>query len=162
MYKNTEQLKEIKLVGVSARTTNMDEANPSSSKIGPTISKFFMSGMQAKIPNRKRPGRVFAVYTGYESDLNGEYTYFVGEEVEEFIHEIPEFQTLVIPEQNYIKFTSEPGKISNIVVDMWRNIWSMDPATLGGERRYAADFEIYDERSQSAEKAVVDIYIGIK
>jgi nucleotidyltransferase substrate binding protein (TIGR01987 family) len=45
---------------------------------------------------------------------------------------------------------------------MWQNIWKMNTADLGGKRAYIADFEVYDERSQNPEQAVLDIYIGIK
>jgi len=45
---------------------------------------------------------------------------------------------------------------------MWQNIWKMNVADLGGIRAYIADFEVYDERSQNPEQAVLDIYIGIQ
>ena len=105
---------------------------------------------------------MFAVYTNYESDEHGEYTYFLGEEVNDFEDIQQGFETLTIPTQTYVKFTSSPGKIPAVVIDMWQKIWQMKAADLGGERAYIADFEVYDERSKNPDHAVLDIYIGIK
>ena len=162
MKKLIQRLPEIKLVGITARTSNTRERNPDTSKMGATMQKFFMNGMQAQIAERKTPGSVFAVYTNYESDEQGEYTYFLGEEVNDFENISKGFETLTIPVQTYVKFTSNPGQMPAVVIDMWQNIWKMNEPSLGGQRAYMADFEIYDERSQDPQRAVLDIYIGIK
>ncbi|CAO5674953.1 MAG: hypothetical protein NEHIOOID_00458 [Holosporales bacterium] len=162
MKKDTQSLPEIKLVGITARTSNLAEMNPLTAKIGLTMQKFFMQGMQSRIANRKSPGKVFATYTQYESNEHGEYTYFLGEEVSSFNDVGNEFETLTIPAQNYVKFTSNPGQMPAVVIDMWQNIWKMKPCDLGAERAYLADFEIYDERCQDLSQAVLDIFIGVK
>ncbi len=155
-------LAEIKLVGITARTSNALEMNLETAKIGSTMQKFFSAGMQAQILKRKNPGRVFAVYTNYESDEHGQYTYFLGEEVADF-ENIPQgFEILTISQQSYVKFTSEPGQIPAVCINMWRNIWKMNAADLGGKRAYIADFEIYDERSQDPQNTILDIYIGLQ
>lgn len=161
MNKTITALQEVKLVGITARTSNAGEMNPETSKIGATMQKFFASVMQAQIMARKNPGTVFAVYTNYESDEHGQYTYFLGEEVESFKDIKQGFETLTIPAGNYVKFTSDPGKMPAVCIDMWQNIWKMNAVDLGGERAYIADFEVYDERSQNPEATVLDIYIGI-
>jgi predicted transcriptional regulator YdeE len=161
MNKNMQRLSEIKLVGITARTSNVQEMNPETAKIGNAMQKFFGNSMQGQILRRKNPGTVFAVYTDYESDEHGHYTYFLGEEVNDFENIPKGFATLAIPAQNYVKFTSTPGKMPAVCIDMWQNIWKMKAADLGGERVYIADFEVYDERSQDPEHAVLDIYIGI-
>lgn len=161
MNKKIEQLPAIKLVGITARTSNSIEMNVDTAKIGVTMQRFFMGGMSAKISQRKNPGRVFAVYTNYESNEHGAYTYFLGEEVSSFEGVGPEFETLTISGQTYIKLTSNPGPIPAVVINLWQNIWGMQASELGGQRAYVADFEIYDARSQNQSNAVVDIYIGI-
>ena len=162
MNKNIEQLHEIKLVGITVRTANNREMDSSTAKIGATMQKFFANDLQNKIPNRKKPGRVFAVYTNYESDEHGQYTYFLGEEVNDF-EDIPQgFEKLTILPQTYVKFTSTPGKMPDVCINMWQNIWKMKAADLGGQRAYIADFEFYDQRSRNSEQAVLDIYIGIR
>lgn len=162
MNKTIQERSEIKLVGISARTSNAREMNPETSKIGTTMQKFFGNDMQAQIFGRKKPGTVLAVYTSYESDEHGEYTYFLGEEVNDF-EDIPQdFETLTIPAQTYVTFTSSSGKMPTVCINMWQNIWKMKASELGGVRSYIADFEVYDERSQNPEQAVLDIYIGIQ
>jgi predicted transcriptional regulator YdeE len=162
MNKTMQQISEIKLVGITARTSNALEMNPETSKIGATMQKFFASNMQAHIMERKNPWTVFAVYTNYESDEHGQYTYFLGEEVNDF-ENIPQgFEKLTILPQTYVKFTSTPGKMPDVCINMWQNIWKMKAADLGGERAYIADFEFYDQRSRNPEQAVLDIYIGIR
>ncbi len=160
--KHIEQISEIKLVGITERTSNVAEINPNTAKIGATIQKFFKENLPDKISNRKTPGKMFAVYTNYESDVNGDYTYFLGEEVTSFDNVAEGLETLIIPFQNYMKFTSQPGEMPTVVINMWQDIWKMNEADLGGKRAYIADFEVYDERSKDPKNTVLDVYIGIK
>ncbi|WP_395477396.1 GyrI-like domain-containing protein [Rickettsia endosymbiont of Pantilius tunicatus] len=162
MNKIITQLPEIKLVGITTRTSNAAEFNPDTAKIKSMLQRFFADNLQDKILNRKNPGKIFAVYTNYASNENGEYTYFLGEEVTTFESTSQGFEELTIPVQNYAKFTSDHGPIPAVVINMWQKIWQMDDTALGGKRAYIADFEIYDERSHDHNNAVLDIYIGIK
>jgi predicted transcriptional regulator YdeE len=164
MKKTIATLKEIKLVGITTRTNNTQifERDPSTNKIAATVQKYFHNGLYEKIKDRKSPGTTFCVYTNYESDVNGDYTYFIGEEVTSFENIDNEFETLIIPSQNYAKFTNQPGPMPTVCIDMWQNIWKMNASDLGGERAYIADFEVYDERSVDHNNVILDIYIGIK
>ena len=156
-------LPEIKLVGISTRTNNKQEFNPTTAKIGNTMQAFFSNNLSEEIIERKSAEKIFSVYTNYENNFNGDYTYFIGEEVNEFVtHDNNILQDLTIPAQRYVKFTSIAGKFPNIVIDAWQKIWQMSDKELGGTRSYVADFEIYDERSYDPENAIVDIYIGLK
>lgn len=161
MQKTIITLAELKLVGITVRTSNAAEMNPETSKIGSTMHKFFTDGMQAQIMERKNSGAVFAVYTNYENDENGAYTYFLGEAVNKFKNIPQGFEALTIPSQTYVKFTSAPGKMPAICIDMWQKIWKMKAVDLGGQRAYIADFEVYDERSRDPNNATLDIYIGV-
>jgi predicted transcriptional regulator YdeE len=118
--------------------------------------------LPAKFPHRVKPETTFCVYTDYESDITGDYTYFIGEEVSSF-ETIPEgFQTLSIPAQTYAKFTTEPGPMPDVVIGAWQKIWQMTPEDFGSQRRFSADFELYDERASDHQNATLDVYIGIK
>lgn len=162
MKKTTAQLKEIKLVGITARTSNALESDPSKNKIPATVQKYFHEGLAEKIQNRKNPHTTLCVYTNYKSDFTEDYTYFIGEEVTSFEGLDERFETLTIPPQTYLKFTTPPGPMPAVCIDMWKNIWSMESlANLGGNRAYIADFEVYDERSQDHKNVVLDIYIGV-
>ena len=119
--------------------------------------------MVEKISNRKRPGTTFCAYTDYETDHNGDYTYFIGEEVSSFNDLLPEgFQQLVIPKQQYAKFTTSPAPMPDVIVNAWKEIWEMSSKQLGGHRSYKTDFEIDDERATDHQNIVLDLYIGIK
>lgn len=162
MNKIVTTLSEIKLVGLTARTNNEAEKEMQTAKIAPTLQKFFDEALQTKIRNRKNPGRVLAVYTNYESDFTGDFTYFLGEEVTSFEEVSANLDTLLIPAQTYAKFTSNPGRMPSLVIDMWQKIWKMTPTELGDRRAYKADFEVYDARSHDPENTIVDVYIGLQ
>lgn len=164
MQKTITTLPAMKLVGISARTNNVNmfEMNPVNNKIAATVQKYFHSGLPEKINNRKKPGVTYCIYTNYESDFTGDYTYFIGEEVDSFDNVPEEFETLIIPTQNYAKFTTDSGPMPMVCISAWQKIWTMTPAEFGGERAYIADFEVYDERALDHQNVVLDIYIGIQ
>lgn len=161
MQKTNAQLPEIKLVGITARTNNASEMNPAEAKIGLTSQKYFASSVSSQIQDRVNPGKTFCVYTNYESDVNGAYTYFIGEEVSSFDEVVEGLEKLTIPAHNYTKFTSEPGPMPFVCIGMWQSIWQMSDSDLGGKRSYISDFEVYDERALNPMSTVLDIYIGI-
>lgn len=152
---------EIKLIGLTARTNNKNEMNPLTSKIGKLASHFWSQNIANQIPNRKNPGVTLSVYTEYDSNEHGDYTYFVGEEVSSFENIPSELQQLTIPAAKYQKFTTPQGKIPEIVINAWQQIWEMSANDFGGERAYVADFEIYDQRANDPTNASLDIYIGL-
>jgi predicted transcriptional regulator YdeE len=160
MQKTNTQLPEIKLVGITSRTRNISEMDQSTAKIGLTLQKYFQGGFAEKISNRTNPTTTYCVFTEYESDFNGEYTYFVGQQVASFDDLPEEFVALTIPAQNYTKFTNGPGPMPAVCIDVWKQVWV--DSELDSRRNYIADFEIYDERASDHSKVVLDIYIGIK
>lgn len=162
MQKTVTELPEVKLLGILCRTNNTAEMNISSAKISPTIQKYFRQAVGEEIPNRKNPGTTYCVYTDYESDFTGDYTYFIGEEVKVGGDSMEGFSSIIIPAQNYAKFTSKPGIMPEVCIDMWQNIWKMKSGELGGKRAYLADFEVYDKRALDPSKTVLDIYVGVK
>lgn len=161
MQKEITHLPAIQLVGITARTNNASEINPSTAKISPTVQKYFHNGLCEKIPHRKNPGTIFCVYTKYESDFTGNYTYFIGEEVTSFEGTPTDFETLSIPSQSYAKFTNGPARMPDVCIQAWQQIWKMSSSEMGGERAYVADFEIYDERSHDHQHVTLDLYIGV-
>lgn len=157
-------LPEIKLLGITTRTNNkhLFESDPSTNKVAALVQEYFRHGLAEQMSNRKKPGTTLCVYTKYESDEHGDFTYFIGEEVTSFDESSDNFERLIIPEQHYAKFTSQPGAMPAVCIDLWKNIWKMEPAELGGNRAYVADFELYDERSIDHSNVILDLYIGIK
>jgi predicted transcriptional regulator YdeE len=158
-----EKLPELKLVGITCRTNNTQifESDPSTNKIAATVQKYFHNTLAEKINHRIKPGTTYCIYTDYESDHTGDYTYFIGEEVKSFDNLSEGFEKITIPTQSYAKFTSGPGAMPDLCINAWKKIWTMTPADFNGKRAYLADFEVYDERASDHQKVVFDIYIGI-
>ena len=161
MKKAEAVLQEKKIVGIKVRTNNQREMDPLKGRILPCLQKYFHQNLAVQIPNRVNPGTTYCIYTDYESDHQGDYTYFVGEEVSSFENVPLSLETTTIPQQKYIKFTNGPGAMPDVVRKPWMQIWQMSSKEMGGDRSYLADFEIYDERAQDHQNIVLDIYIGV-
>lgn len=162
MKKQKVTLPEIKLIGICIRTNNKAEIDPNTGKIFGCVQRYFHQAIHEKIPHRKKPGTTLCVYTDYESDHNGDYTYFIGEEVDSFEGCPADLITHIIPEQHYTKFTNGPAPMPEVVREPWIKIWQMRDEELGGKRQYIADFEVYDERAADHENIILDIFIGIE
>lgn len=163
MKKEKVELNSLNIIGLTARTNNKDEMDPTKSKIGALVSDYWGNQIGNTFKDRVAPGVTYCVYTDYESDENGEYTYLIGEAVKSLDNQDQsKFKSLVIPPSTYQKFTTESGKIPEIVISSWQKIWQMKEEELGGKRAYLADFEVYDQRASDFNHAVMDIYIGIK
>lgn len=162
MKTHATELPVIILVGLAIRTNNKQEMNPDSSCIAPLAGRFWGEQLGELIHHRSQPGVTFSVYTDYESDETGDYTYFIGEAVSSLEgQDLGRFQSLVIPESHYTRLTSPSGPMPEVVIAGWQKIWSMSSESLLGSRKYIADFEIYDHRASNPDSAVVDFYIGV-
>ena len=113
MHKTLLSMPEIKIVGLTAGTSNAQELNPDTAKIGPIMQKFFMDKIPDKILHKKS--------------------------------------------QRYVPTIPHQCRAPVLICGKKYGRW-----TMGGERSYIADFELYDERSHDYSNAVLDIYIGIK
>jgi len=162
MKKEKVSLGELTLVGIKVRTNNSNEMSPETSKIATQANLYWRQGLANNIKHRVAPGVTYCVYTDYDSDEHGEYTYFIGEAVDSANDQnLSQFKALIIPKSRYQKFTTEPGKIPNVIIAAWQALWEMDENDFGGKRKYLADFEVYDQRASDPNNAVVDIYIGL-
>ena len=147
-------------IGVAARTTNAKEMS-GEGVIADQWERVMAGGIIEQIPNRTDNG-VIAMYTDYESDANGEYTFLIGARVTS-IDSIPEGMIAKdIPDARYAVFTSGKGPVWKVVPETWQKIWSTPASDMGGERAFLADFEIYDERSADPQNAVVEVWVGVK
>lgn len=153
---------EKKLIGLTVRTNNATELQPKLSKINALIASYIEQDIASQIPNRVKPGVTIAAYTDYESDEGGDYTYFFGEEVSCF-EDVPKgCSMLKIPEGNYLKMPLGSGELPQMVIDAWSDIWKTPAHTLGAERTFNVDFEVYDDRSKDHANAYVDLFLGVE
>ena len=163
MQKTITTKPEIMLVGISVRTNYEQELDKMKGKIFPCIQRYFHEKLFEIIPNRTNPDTTFCAYTNYDSNYQGAYTYFIGEEVALRTPPLPEgFQQLIIPSQKYVNLTTAPAPMPEVIVNAWKDIWKMSSVELGGNRRYHTDFEIYDDRAKDHQNIVLDIWIGLE
>ncbi len=162
MQKGKAELPALILLGITERTNNKNEMDPEKGIIGKTLARYFGEQLSGQIAHRSNPGITYCVYTNFESDEHGEYTYFIGEAVDSVEgQDLDTFTALSIPASQYQTFTTEPGKMPGVVISAWQDIWSMGESDFDGRRSYVADFEVYDERATDPNNSIVDIYIGI-
>jgi predicted transcriptional regulator YdeE len=149
------------VVGIEARTNNAREMS-GQGVIGPQWGRFISEGILGKIPNRVGDV-IYALYTGYASDRNGDYDFVIGVGVSDSTS-IPDGMVLKqVPAGTYAVITSDKGPGFEVVPAAWQRVWQMeDQMQLGGARAYATDFEVYDERAQNPQDAQVDLYIGLR
>jgi len=149
------------VMGIEVRTNNAKEAT-SEGLIGRQWQKFFQDGVLEKIPN-KTGGYIYAVYSDYASDHNGDYSFLIGAKVADGSKAPADFVLKKVPGGNYAVVPTEKGPIAKVVSEAWQRIWAMeDKRELGGPRAYKVDYELHDQRSADPQNALVDIYIGLK
>lgn len=151
MQQAPAQRQEIKLVDIHVRTNNQNEADWTPGKLFPCVQQYFHQQLFNQIPNRKKSGTTYCAYTGYKHNHTEDYINFIGEETSSFDN-IPD--ELTIPPQHYIKFTTMPGAMPNVLHQAWGDIWEVMPQTSGGNRRYHTDFEFYDKQATEQQNIV--------
>ena len=148
MQYETIEMNEKKIAGFTVRTNNMSP--DMGAAIGGLWQKFFAEGYQA-LPD-KVTGKTMGVYTDYESDEKGDYTFMTACEVG---GDIPDgFEVKTVPAGKYAKFTVR-GNMMTVVGEFWQKLWQMPL-----ERTYICDYEEY--QNSDPEDCEVHIYIGIK
>jgi predicted transcriptional regulator YdeE len=161
MKPNVVEQSEFSIIGIQIRTSNAKEMT-SQGDIPKQWSKFYKEGIADKIPNKVDP-TIYAVYTNYASDYNGEYDIIIGIKVTGDSDVPPGMVVKTIPNGRFAIITSATGPVEQVVPQAWQRVYSLDQKRqLGGARAYKADFEVYDPRSQNPQGAQVDLYIGLK
>jgi len=150
---------EFRVVGIAARTSNSQEM-AGKGRIAELWGRFFQESVASRIPD-KLDDAILAVYTDYAGDHNGEYTLVIGARVTTGTQPPTGMVAKTVPAGHYTVLTSEKGPVERVVPAAWQKIWSTAKSTLGGERGYVADFEVYHERAANPADAQVDIYIEI-
>lgn len=130
------------VIGISVRTTNELEADPTRARIPGLWGRFHAEEIASRIPDRAHPTRVLGVYTDYESDHRGAYTLVVGCPVNRVPRALPEgFVHVAIPEDVPTFRLEAKGDMPAAVIDAWRAIWRRFE---NGGRAYTTDYEVHD------------------
>lgn len=147
------------VIGISARTDNAKEVG-ADGVIPKQWQKFFQEGVLGKIPAKLGP-EIYAVYTDYASDHNGEYTYVIGAKVKQGTPAPEGMVAVNVPAGSYAILTSDKGPLPRVVPAAWQSVFQLED-TGKLHRAYKSDFELYDRPAQKPEDAQVDLYIGVK
>ena len=150
---NNQVIQKFNVIGISIRTTNQN--GQSVKDIETLWSKFWGEEIQKQIPN-KASNDIYAVYTEYETDVNGPYTTIIGLPVNS-LEDIPEgFVGITIEKAKYQKFVSK-GKMPEAVFNTWMEIWQ----NKNLNRAYKADFTIHGEKYYDGDNAEVETFISV-
>jgi predicted transcriptional regulator YdeE len=156
--KQTEQAG-FEVIGIETRTNNAQESGPGGA-IPKQWQRLFAEGILDRIPD-KADHSIIAVYTTYASDWNGDYTYILGAKVKPGTKVPAGMVAVSVVKGQYIEFTSARGPSSQVVPNLWKEIWTYFHQPGNPERAYKADFEAYDDVSDP-NNVQVRVYIGIK
>lgn len=144
-------------IGDFVRTSNQNEMSEEA-LIPKQWEKFYSNQLVHQI-HRKKNSTILALYTNYESDENGLYSFAIGAEVNN-VEQIPNGMTsFSIEPSQYVVFTTRKGPVQEVVVEAWQHIWEWSKTN---KRAFSTDFESYDDRSIDPNNSQVDIYISIK
>lgn len=153
------QVPAFEVAGISVRTCNSDELDPAAARIGGLWDRFFSQSWERNLPAAGQDGRIFGVYSAYESNAHGAFDVTAG------VAALPPCTggvgntpdaVRVIPIQagSYLVFSGE-GPMPQMVIDTWGQIWRYFADNPQVQRRFETDFEAYSGPDQVA------IHIGI-
>lgn len=136
--------------GISTHTTNANEMNPETAKIG-ALHQEFDNTVRV---DYKNGARVYGVYYDYESDARGEFSVLAGADKIEST-KVP-LQEITLPAGDYLVFSGK-GEMPQAVIDTWMQVWNYfaEDKQPTHKRAYTIDFEFYKNEDE------VDIYIAI-
>ena len=147
MNYETVQLEERRIAGFAARTAN--DSPDMGAVIGGLWQRFFAEGYGSL---DKVNGRTLGIYTDYESDEKGSYTFMTACEVK---GNVPDgFEERVIPAGKYARFVIR-GNMMTVVGEFWQTLWQMKL-----DRAFLFDYEEY--QNSDPENCEIHIYISLK
>ncbi len=140
------------LIGIGTRTKNENEMG-SNGNIPKLWEKFFGEVLpKLKITDKF----IYAVYKDYESDENGEYSFFIGVPSDE----INIFETVQLPEGKFLELTSSKGKSPNIIIELWQVVWAN--SDIKRRRAFEIDYEIYPIDFLTTSETQVRLFLSVK
>ena len=141
----------INIIGINTTADNFENLM----KVHELWDDFFRNNIYEKITS-KVDNKIYAVYTDFESNEKGKYNFILGCMVKD-ISFIPDGMILKeIKPSNYSVF-KEKGNVKLKLPEMWQRIWNTKL-----NRKFIADFEIYNMENIMFDKADIEILIGIE
>lgn len=149
--------KDLTVAGIKCRTCNMEGRAENDLKL--LWDKFFGEQVMQNLPQRNNDN-IMALYTEYEYGYEGDYTAFLGFEIDKDnnLENLPGGVSLItVPAGRYKVYDVEEPTPEK-VVGTWERIWNADSEL---NRNYICDFEIYEDNGKGVPKSVA-VYIGVK
>lgn len=147
------ELEEKIVEGIGIKTTN--ENGKAIQDIANMWKKFFEGGIYSKISN-KINNNTIGLYTDYEGDFTKPYKFITCTEVNKANFNIEDRIIKIIPKGKYAKFVVT-GDVKQAVGQAWNEIWNMNL-----KRKYACDFEEYQNVKENSLSQEIHIYISIE
>ncbi|MGL4461011.1 MAG: GyrI-like domain-containing protein [Planctomycetia bacterium] len=154
------ELSRIDVAGWSIRTSNRREGDAAMAMI-PNLWRRFQLGETADLVLRRRTpgdspgvGEVVAVYSAYESDVNGDYTLTVGLPTPDDAETPAGLTRTNVAAGRYLRFLAK-GPLPDAVIMAWREVWAYFAGATLYRRTYTTDLEVYGPGP------VVEIYIAV-
>jgi len=147
------QFNEKQVQGISIRTKNTNEMNPSTAK----IRKLHQHFDESVSIDYKAGARVYGVYYNYESDANGEFSVLSG--ADSVASSAIELETITLTSGKYMVFEGK-GEMPQAIINAWGEIWTYfsdeNISNSSHQRAYTTDFEYYLSENE------FEIYISVK
>lgn len=148
------QINPFYIAGISIRTTNKN--GQAGSDLTSLWSRFYEESIPMKVSNPIGE-EVYAVYTKYSSDYQGDYTAFIGLKIRDE-EDVPKgLERIQIGGGKYREYILK-GEPSKSIPEAWRRIWENDNNL---KRRYTSDFEVYGEKSGNGPLSEIKIYLAV-
>lgn len=134
-------------------TRTKKENNQAITDIGNAWGKFFGEGHIEKLSHEGVIGLV-GIYTEYESDYNGAYTFLCGTLSNKSM-EIPGYTCHKILAGKYAKFSIH-GDPQTVLAPVWKYIWESDL-----DRCYTSDFEVYHNDKNEKGHQTIEVFVAL-
>ena len=139
------------VVGLVIRTNNEDAGQT----IGAAWHRFMEAGFAEQVANRADTHTIVAVYTDYESDENGPYTFMLGVPVTGDAAIPAGLERRQFPAQRFARVVRR-GPVPAVVQSTWTEVYASEL-----QRSYVADIERYDVREMGPQTRL-ELHIGVR
>ena len=147
------------VIGVSVVTSAAKESG-GDGEIPKLWQKALGEGLLEDVPSRAGGGLI-AVYSDFAKGDPTTYTYTLGYKVSSTAKVPDGFVAISIPAGMYAIVPSEEGALPDVLPKVWKGIFAMTPAQLGGERAFKADYEEFAE-GMDWQNTQVNLHLGLK
>ncbi len=131
-------------MGLAIRTINSAESDPATAKIPQLWEQFGKERWAERLEDIGAFGPTIAVYSAYESDVNGSYQLLVGRQARRSSSVPVPLHVVSTSPGPYLAFRCS-GALPQAIIDGWGDVWGYFARADAPARAYTSDFEVYSE-----------------